>query len=139
MNILDVGTYYGLFGLIVKMGKIYRYLWVVFLILWTLLSLGHDIYISHGYTSLYIPSFAHSKLYTFQVNLSLSKLYTFQSDFISNNLEILEQQISQISEILITLRITLPRFQEPNEQMEAMACNIGVWVFFLVKQHTGPS
>ena len=36
MNILDVGTWYGLFGLICQKGKIYRYLWIVFLMLWTL-------------------------------------------------------------------------------------------------------
>ena len=34
--ILDVGTRYGLFGLICQKGKIYRYLWIVFLMLWTL-------------------------------------------------------------------------------------------------------
>ena len=36
MKILNVGTCYELFGLICQKGKIYRYLWVVFLMLWTL-------------------------------------------------------------------------------------------------------
>ena len=42
MKILDVGTWYELFGLNCQKEKIYRYLWVVFLILWTLLGLGRD-------------------------------------------------------------------------------------------------
>ena len=42
MKILDVGTWYELFGLNCQKEKIYRYLWVVFLILWTLVGLGRD-------------------------------------------------------------------------------------------------
>jgi len=40
MKILDVGTWYELFGLNCQKGQIYTYLWDVFLMLWTLLDLG---------------------------------------------------------------------------------------------------
>ena len=46
MKIVDVGIWYELIGLNFQKGKIYRNLWVVFLMLWTLLGLGHDIILS---------------------------------------------------------------------------------------------
>ena len=42
MKMLDVGTWYELFRLNCQKRKIYRYLWDVFLMLWTLLGLGRD-------------------------------------------------------------------------------------------------
>ena len=60
-DILDVGTKYGLLGLICQKRKIYRYLWVVFFMLWTLLGLGRDInrYIR---SSLISDSFSQPKM-----------------------------------------------------------------------------
>ena len=42
MIILDVSTWYDLIGLNCQKRKIYRFLWDVFLMLWILLGLGHD-------------------------------------------------------------------------------------------------
>ena len=71
MKILDVGTWYELFGLNCQKEKIYRYLWVVFLILWTLLGLGRDTHTHSLSLSLSMQRYCALKLQLFKLKFML--------------------------------------------------------------------